>query len=128
MRYFYLILVLTFGLLFKISFAIADEPLPFETHAEREARVNPSRPSSRVSVIPMIGASLWDGRWRDYISNKVSFGLGLDIPLSSYLSTEVEAGYGRYNISYSSYDHDFNQYDFGSTLKLYWFKGGLLRP
>lgn len=75
--------------------------------------------TSRAALIPMLGGSRFAGRWGDHISNRYNLGLILEIPVVPALAFEVEGGFGRYNIAYSYYGHDFNQYQLGANIKIY---------
>lgn len=73
---------------------------------------------SRASLTPMIGGTGYATRWNEHIGNSYTFGLALDVPLNGYLSAEIEGSYGRFDISYLSLIHNFNQYTMGGSLKV----------
>lgn len=86
----------------------------------------------RVSLIPMVGGSMYATRWNDHIGNSYTFGLAVDVPVSPLVSAEIEGGYARYNISYSYnpayvYNHDFDQFLLGVNTKIYLIRG-VFRP
>jgi len=104
-----------------------DAPAPYLKHKDYD-----NYGYSRYSLIPMVGGSWFGSQWGNNISNRYTFGLALDIPFTEFLSGEVESGYGRYSISYSSapalaWKHDFNQFILGGNLKVYFLRGWL-RP
>jgi len=83
-----------------------------------------SRP---VSITPVAGVTAFQGSWYNHVSNRGTVGLILDIPLISILSLEVEGQYGRFNLSYSNYGHNFNQYTGGANGKVT-LSQGILQP
>jgi hypothetical protein len=83
-----------------------------------------SRP---VSITPVAGATAFQGAWYNHISNRGTVGLILDIPIFSILSIEAEAQYGRFNLSYSNYSHNFSQYTGGANAKVT-LGNGLFQP
>lgn len=84
-------------------------------------------PYYRVSLIPMVGGSVYSGQWGNHIGNAYTFGLITDVPLTPYLNLEILGSYGQYNISYAFYGHNFQQYEIGGDLKVYLTRG-LFRP
>ena len=83
-----------------------------------------SRP---LSVTPVAGVTTFQGAWYNHISNRGTVGLIVDIPILSILSLEAEAQYGRFNMSYSNYAHNFNQYSGGANAKVT-LGNGLFQP
>lgn len=83
--------------------------------------------NSSISITPMAGITAYQGNWNSHIANRGTVGLVVDIPLVSILSLEAEGHYGRFNISYSGYGHNFNQYSGGANAKLT-LSRGLIQP
>ena len=83
-----------------------------------------SRP---LSITPVAGATAFQGAWYNHISNRGTVGLILDIPIFSIFSIEAEAQYGRFNLSYSNYSHNFSQYTGGANAKVT-LGNGLFQP
>jgi len=83
-----------------------------------------SRP---LSITPVAGVTAFQGAWYNHIANRGTVGLILDIPIFSILSLEAEAQYGRFNLSYSNYGHNFNQYTGGANAKVT-LGNGLFQP
>jgi len=73
-----------------------------------------SRP---MSITPLAGYTAFQGAWYSHIANRGTVGLILDIPLISILSLEAEGHFGRFNMSYSGYGRNFNQYSGGANAK-----------
>lgn len=90
-------------------------------------RAHSSSHYQKVALIPMIGGSGFNGRWYDHISNSYTFGLALDVPVSETFSCEIEGAYAKYNIAYSYFAHDFNQYTIAGNGKIY-LSRGVLQP
>lgn len=86
--------------------------------------VTSSRP---MSLTPLAGYTAYQGPWYSHIANRGTVGLILDIPVISLLSIEAEGHFGRFNMSYSGYGRNFNQYSGGANAKLSLGKG-LLQP
>jgi opacity protein-like surface antigen len=92
-----------------------------------KARAQDDSPS-RISLIPMVGTSDFNGDWGKHVSNSYSVGLALEVAATSNLAVEIEGGYSRYSTLYSyaerdsryyTYGHDFNQYQIGANAKFY---------
>lgn len=77
------------------------------------------RNTQRISIIPMLGTGFFSGSWYNHVYNTYSMGLALDLPVTNHFSIEAEGGYGKYNVSYALYSHDFNQYTVGGSGKFY---------
>lgn len=86
--------------------------------------VTSSRP---MSLTPLAGYTAFQGPWYSHIANRGTVGLILDIPVISLFSIEAEGHFGRFNMSYSGYGRNFNQYSGGANAKLTLGKG-LLQP
>ena len=91
------------------------------------ASMREDRSSNPLAIIPMAGGSGYQGNWNNHIGNAYSLGLALELTVSQVLALEGEVGYGRYNISYSYFSHDFNQYNYGGNAKFYLTRG-LIQP
>lgn len=72
-----------------------------------------------TSLSPVVGFSAYNGAWQSHISNSYSLGLILELPVSESFSVEAEGGHGKYNVSYNSQGHNFNQYNLGGNAKFY---------
>lgn len=97
------------------------------TPAVVSAVVNEVVSSRPMSITPVAGVTAFQGAWYNHIANRGTVGLILDIPIVSILSLEAEAQYGKFNISYSNYGHNFNQYTGGANAKLT-LGSGLFQP
>jgi hypothetical protein len=75
------------------------------------------------ALTPMLGSSLYYGQWSNFVSNTLSFGMLLEIPIDRTFAFEAEGGYGRYRITYSGQAHHFDQYNLGGNLKAYLAQG-----
>lgn len=91
------------------------------------ARVEQPYAPSRTAITPMVGVSDYYGNWGSHIDNDYTLGLGLEVALNPFLGIEIEGGYGRYNIAYQSYRHNFNLYQVGGNGKFY-FSRSVLQP
>ncbi len=80
-------------------------------------------PEHRLALIPMMGVSGWTGRWNQHVTNSLAYGLILEAPISRNFSLEIEGSYAQYNISYSSFGHNFDLYGLGGNGKIYLARG-----
>jgi len=76
-----------------------------------------------ISLIPMVGGTVYQGAWNRHIRNNYTLGAALELSIIPLLSLEVEAAQGRYYISYSNYGHNFTQYTYGGSAKFYLTRG-----
>lgn len=97
--------------------------VPVDSNTELKASITKSSNIAGLSLIPMVGTTAYQGNWNKHITNSYSLGMALELSLIPLLSLEIEAGHGRYYISYSSYGHHFNQYTYGGTAKFYVTRG-----
>lgn len=105
--------------------ATAHAVTPVDSNSNSELKASVTKPSTTagLSLIPMVGTTAYQGNWNNHITNSYSLGIALELSLIPLLSLEIEAGHGRYYISYSSYGHHFNQYTYGGTAKFYINRG-----
>jgi hypothetical protein len=90
----------------------------------------------RVSLTPLIGYSMWSGRWGQQIYNNYTFGLALEVPIVPIFSVEVEGGTQQNTINYLAplpYQrfqnlHTFSQYSLGANGKLYIIRHKIFNP
>lgn len=76
-----------------------------------------------ISLTPMVGGTIYQGRWNGHIRNNYTLGVAVELSIIPHLSIEAEVGQGRYYISYSNYGHNFTQYTYGGSAKVYLTKG-----
>lgn len=76
-----------------------------------------------ISLTPMVGGTVYQGRWNSHIRNNYTLGVAVELSIIPLLSLEAEVGQGRYYISYSNYGHNFTQYTYGGTAKFYLTRG-----
>lgn len=86
-----------------------------------------SENTQRIAIIPMVGASSFNGSWYSHVQNAYSLGIAIELPVSNNFSFEVETGYAKYNVSYAYFSHDFNQFSAGLNGK-YYFSRSALQP
>lgn len=75
--------------------------------------------SQRVSIIPLLGATAFNGNWYDHVKNSYTMGLALDLPATNNFSVEAEGYYAKSSVQYGYFSHDFNQYSMGLNGKYY---------
>jgi len=91
-------------------------------------RGNADNFATDITLIPMLGSTLFGGKWNERVNHHLTTGLALDVPLSSLLSLELEAGYGGFNFSYLNLSQKFNQWWGGGSMKMYVIRSRLFRP
>lgn len=87
------------------------------------AEVKNSNASTPISISPMVGATMYQGAWRNHIENSYTLGVAMEVSLIPALALEAEFAQGRYYISYSNYGHNFTQYTYGGNAKVYLTRG-----
>ncbi len=87
-----------------------------------------------TTLTPLLGGSQFQGPWSVNVRNQYTFGLALDIPVTKYLSFEIEGGYGNYRIAYTPNPnllvaYSFNQFLLGGNAKVHLTSSqSLVRP
>lgn len=95
------------------------------------AKAEKSEPAVKVaSIQPMAGITVYTSDKLN-VKNQSTFGLLLDLPVTSILSLEIEGTYGRYTTKYSiglsPVSHQFSQISAGMNAKIY-LSQSLIRP
>jgi hypothetical protein len=76
-----------------------------------------------ISITPMAGGTAYAGAWNSHIHNSYTLGVAMELSIISSLAIEAEVATGRYYIAYSNYGHNFTQYTYGGTAKVYLTRG-----
>jgi len=95
--------------------------------------VRHSEPSgTSIAIYPLIGTTVYSTSWwRNQVSNSYTAGLGLEAPVSSWLSLAVEGTYGDYEMAYATpytpygFRHGYAVYTAGANAKIYLFQSAI---